>query len=254
MGGTRNWEIRLSASRYAAVLMAVFAIAACTAQQEEPTGFRTGHITNPFGVVETEGRGRGFYLARATKCGADPKKIAAAQTASTPSRTDPGSKEAYERALARNYDRAMREETVDDRKCDMAKVDRTTADLFPPRPDPSKMNRRQREQYYAEIEEARAQRARREASAALQEQARAAEADRQAQFERQAEQQERLIRLQSALQLQNQIQQQNVQQQMQQQQNMNNLQQYYQDRATNRPTVNCNSVSAGVGAVYTTCQ
>ena len=255
MGVIRQREIRHSASRYAAVLMAVSAVIACTPQQVEPTGFRTGHITNPFGVVETEGRARGFYLALATQCGGDPKKIAAARTGSTPSRTESGSNEAYKRALDRNYDRAMREETVDNRKCDMAKVDRITADLFPPPPDPSKMNRRQREQYYAEIEEAKAQRARREASAALQEQARAAEADRQAQFERQSEQQDRLMRIQSALQLQQQMQQQEFQRQIIQDQNANSLQQYYLNRPTYRPTIYCNSFAPiGGGFVNTTCQ
>ena len=236
------------------LLVAGPSITACTLQQTAP------NLSSSYQPADSnelskmrEAGGRGTNLALATKCGGVQKAIAASRQSAVSAQDGAKSKWDYERLLTNAYDLEMRRGSADATRCDAVRTNPLSADLFPPSPDVSKMNRRQRERYNAEVKELKTQRARREASAAAEVQARSVEDDRQEQIARQSEQQERLIRLQAGLQLQQQLQQQEFQNQVNQQQNMNNLQQYYQNRASPHPFINCNSFATGLGSVNTTC-
>ena len=108
--------------------------------------------SDPLRAIRAEGRARGYQLALATQCGAVPAKVRAAHDDARPDATVSATAfDAYRAALAENYARAMREEHMGQPQCDTAHKDMTVAGLFPPSPDPSRMNRRDRERYYANL-------------------------------------------------------------------------------------------------------
>lgn len=107
---------------------------------------------DPLRAIRAEGRARGYQFALATQCGGVPAKVQTARETARPNATvNAATFDAYRAALAENYTRAMREERMGQPQCDNARKDMTVADLFPPPPDPNKMNRRDRERYYAEL-------------------------------------------------------------------------------------------------------
>ena len=103
-------------------------------------------------AIRAEGRARGYQLALASQCGGVPAKVQAARDdARPPATVSAAASDAYRAALAENYARAMREERMGQPQCDTARKDMTVASLFPPPPDPNRMNRCDRERYYANL-------------------------------------------------------------------------------------------------------
>lgn len=136
--------------------LAVVAFAATLtgcAQQPSRYAAHPGFVEDdPLRAIRAEGRARGYQLALATQCGGVPAKVQAARDSVRPSATvSAAAFDAYRAALAENYTRAMHEERMNQPQCDTARKDMTVASLFPPPPDPNRMNRRDRERYYAEL-------------------------------------------------------------------------------------------------------
>jgi len=149
-----------------AVVMFAAMLAGCA--QQPPQFARPGFVEDdPLRAIRAEGRARGYQLALATQCGGVPAKVHAARDDARPSATvSAAAFDAYRAALADNYARAVREERMGQPQCDTARKDMTVASLFPPPPEPSKMNRRDRERYYAELAAKDALRAQAEADRA----------------------------------------------------------------------------------------
>lgn len=249
---TRSAVLRLG------LIVPVLVLAACTQQDAALPPAPSRYVEeNPLRLIESDGRARGYELAQASQCGGDPKRIMAARLAAMPrARTDVESKAVYQKALAENFERVMREDRMNDQTCDTAHVQRQTADLFPQPPDPMKTSRIDRERYDAELEQRKERQARRETAMAATRAEEAREMQiRQAsdQQEQLQSQQERLYRMQALQSLQNMQYQQNLQQQQNQQQNMNNLQQFNQSRSTFRPPTTCFSTPMGAGSYSTSC-
>ena len=166
------WIIGASSlSKYAchfsfAVVTLAAMLAGCAQQTLQSTG--PGFVEDdPLRAIRAEGRARGYQLALATQCGGVPAKVQAARNdARPPATASAAAYDAYRAALAENYARAMREERIGQSQCDTARKDMTVAGLFPPPPDPNKMNRRDREHYYADLAAKEASNAKAEAARA----------------------------------------------------------------------------------------
>lgn len=134
-------------------LVAVASVVVLTGCAQQPATYVGPRFVedDPLRSIRAEGRGRGYQLALAAQCGGVPAKIQAARNNARPAATvNAVGFDAYRAALGENYARAMKEERMTQSQCDTARKDMTVADLYPPPPDPNKMNRRDRERYYAD--------------------------------------------------------------------------------------------------------